>query len=72
MKRLMANGLSTPTCYPNYEAQLVHSLQRYLTNLNVMMARRMANSGYTSVEGHRLDNSYHAVLSHQKASDEVK
>jgi hypothetical protein len=58
--------------YPNYEAQLVQSLQRHPTDLTVTMVRRMANSGYTSIAGHPLDSLYRAVLSHPKASDEAK
>jgi hypothetical protein len=58
--------------YPNYEAQLVHSLQRRPTDLTVTMVRRMANAGYTSVAGHPLDSLYRAVLAHPKASAEAK
>jgi hypothetical protein len=58
--------------YPNYEVQLIHSLQRHPTDLTVTMVRRMANAGYTSVAGHPLASLYRAVLSHPKASDEAK
>lgn len=58
--------------YPQYEAQLVQSLQRHPTDLTVTMVHRMANSGYTVVAGHPLDSLYRAVLAHPKASDEAK
>lgn len=58
--------------YPDYEAQLVQSLQRHPTDLTVTMVHRMANSGYTAVAGHPLDSLYRAVLAHPKASDEAK
>lgn len=58
--------------YPDYEAQLVQSLQRHPTDITVTMVRRMANSGYASAAGHPLDSLYRAVLTHPKASDEAK
>jgi hypothetical protein len=57
--------------YPQYEAQLVQSLQRHPTNLTVTMVHRIANSGYTSIASHPLDSLYRAVLAHPKASDEA-
>jgi hypothetical protein len=58
--------------YPQYEAQLVHSLQRHPTDLTVTMVRRLANAGYTAVAGHPLDSLYRAVLLHPQASAEAK
>ncbi|MDJ0367914.1 Con-6 family protein [Hymenobacter sp. H14-R3] len=58
--------------YPNYETELVQSLQRHPTDLTVTMVHRMANSGYTLVAGHAMKSLYQAVLAHPRASEEAK
>ncbi len=63
------HGIET---YPDYEAELVHSLQRHPTELVVTMAGRIANSGQKSIAGHSITNIYQLVLNHPKASVDAK
>lgn len=58
--------------YPEYETELVDSLQRHPTDLTVTMAGRIANSGQQLIAGQPIASIYQSILNHAKANADTK